>query len=218
MIDSNNFTIVYDTASFLTFLYYFVDLPDPYIDGIQISSTTNNSVSINSVELRLTNQHFNFGEREFLLFCLDSNIPRGNVVWMSMQVGNVWEYNEYVQSDSTYADFQYKVIDSTIVNNDNLFLIEKWKLNELVWTKVELDTVKIDSLNNLVNTRNEFYFFPDFLWENGDYIELFSYNQQLEYITSFRDFMPGLAVFGTAVTGVGFFKLLLFGYWFSTRI
>jgi hypothetical protein len=204
LIDSNNFTIVYDTASFLTFLYYFVDLPDPYIDGIQIYSTTNNPISINSVELSLTNQHFNFGEQEFLLFCLHSNIPRGNVMWMPLQVGNIWEYNEYVQSDSTYADFQYKITDSLQIDMDTYYVIEKWKLNNLVWLKIAQDSIKTDSLNNLVDKNNQYYFFaynPLGWWH--DYVEYIEPLGRVAYVTEFYDIIPGLDIHRLGVTGMG---------------
>ena len=180
-----------------------MDLPDPYIDGIRIYSTINNSVSINLVELRLTNQHFNFGAQEFLLFCLDSNIPRGNVAWIPLQVGNIWEYNEYIPEEGIYSDFQYKIIDSLEKESKNSYVIEKWRLNNMVWNKIAIDTIKTDSNNNIIDQNNEFYFYPyNYLWgsDRAEYSDLLG---KLVYVTEFYDNLPGLEVDGIAVADVG---------------
>jgi len=201
LIDSSNFVLSYASDSFYVFNYSLENIFNK--DGISITSIPKNDIPNVSIEITLSNQHFNLGDQAILDLIINTNIPRGNVVWMPLQLGNVWEYNEYIADEGIYSNFQYKIIDSLDNNSNISYVIEKWRLNEMVWNEIAQDTIKTDLLNNLVDQNNEYYIYPYFYlwqWDRVAYSESLS---KVAYLTEFSFNLTGLEIDGIAAADVG---------------
>ncbi len=198
LINNDNFEVIYQPdifshleVTFGSFQYYY--------NGILINSILKNKSPDVTFEIKLFHQNFipYYWNLNFRLF---TNIARGDAALFPLQIGNIWEY-----LDHDVDHYKYEIIDTNTINNCNYFTIEKSNLVGANWLSINIDTIRIDENNNIVNKSNHRY------WTNlperqRDKIDYCSDIGKILYLIDLDYSVPGAHWEGYAYPNIGIIK------------
>ena len=197
LIDNDNFELIYQPDIFSHFDVTFGNYQS--YDGILINSILKNKSPHVTLEIKLFNQTF-IPDAWNLNFSLFTNIARGDAALFPLQIGNIWEY-----LDKDEYHFKYEIIDTNTINNINYFIIEKSNLVGANWLSNNIDTIRIDDNNNIVNNSNDRYWtlLPERQLDKIDYCSDIG---KIHYLIDLDYSVPGAHWEGYAYPNIGIIK------------